>query len=344
MVEIKDQDTVDEYSDEAIDEWYSDEPDDGNLDPPAAEAEGEPVASSTTEEPKAEVPGDEVQKEDAAQAPEASGDLTETPQVEDPNAWIQELEPEKRAEVERIIRRDQSNSGRAAALQARLDEAQAALDAQRVAARTVRPTDTGTSSAETPKDLDDPELKEFAEEFPTVYQNMRKMMAADRDAAVQAALEEIRPLKEEQSRQHILQEKDTLRRNVEQIFNTAETGVHLEDVLQSPAWRDWLANQPPGYQEFARTSPSAQDATKVMEDFARWTEDQLALIRQQEESTQAPASGSNSQEQASEADLTAQRREESLLSANDVKARSANVNDRELADYEAYFDDAVKSG
>ena len=342
MVDTKDQEIVDEYSDDAITEWYEDEPDDGSLDPPAAEGELDDADSSPALETELEAPGNEARPPDAVKAPKGGGNSAEAPQDPEPYAWLEGLDPKARAEAERVIRRDQSNSGRVAHLTSRLEEAQAAQEAQRMAARTVR-TPQGTSGSETPKDLDDPELAEFAEEFPTVYQNMRKMMASDRDAAVEAALAEIRPLKEEQAQQHILREKETLRRNVEQIFNTAETGVHLDDVLQSPAWRDWLTNQPPGYQEFARTSPSAQDATKVMEDFARWTEDQMAMMAR-DNPPQAQASGPTSQGQVSEADLTAQRRKDSLLSANDVKARSANVNDRELADYNAYFDEAVSSG
>ena len=343
MVDPKDQGDKIDYSDDALDDWYSDEEDDGNLDPPAVEAEAEYGDSSPPPEVNAEAPGDEAQESDAAQAPKEAGNSAEAVQdPEDPYPWLKGLDPEARAEAEKVIRRDQSNSGRVAAQQRRLEEAEAALEAQRLAAQTVRPE--RTSETESSEDLDDPALKEFAEEFPTVYQNMRKMMASDRDAAVRAAREEIRPLKEEQQKEHLLREKETLRRNVERIFNSEETGVHLEDVLQSPAWRDWLDSQPKGYQEFARTSHSSADATKVMEDFARWTEDEIAKMQAADQKANAGPPVPDSEEQVSEADLIAQRRKESLQSATDVASRSANINDRDLADYNAYFDEAVNAG
>lgn len=327
---------TDEFSDDALDEWYDGIEEDDGIDQPAA-IDAEPAEEPSTPVAEAETaPGEEVQTPNPEAQAEGEGDGTQSapPPVVDPNAWIEQLDPEVRRQAEALVRRDQSNSGRVAALQSRLDEQNAEQEARRIARTNVRPAGT-SGGTETEQELPQ-KLKEFTEEFPNVADSMKEMMAMER----QRYEEQLAPLKEQQAKEVVQREQYTLRQGVAHLFNTAETGLQLEDILQSQSWRNWLEVQPREYQEFVRTSKSAEAALTALESFARHEE---AIAYQQWVDAGMPGQEVEQQE-TTDADRLAARRGDALKGTS-PDSRSAEVSSsKDNGSYEALFDEAVAGG
>ena len=325
----------DEFSDESLDGWYEGEEEDVDVDQPAA-IDPEPVAEPSTPAVAEEAaPGDEVQTPDPAQAGEVDGTQPVQPPAPDPYDWVETLDPEVRKQAEALVRRDQSNAGRVAATQRRLDEANAELEARRIASATVR---RKTSDSAKTEELD-PRLKEFAEEFPTVHENIQRMNVAEREKMRAEIMEEVRPIKEDAVKQHLMQEREQLRAGFNQLFNTHETGLQMEEVLASTEWKSWLDIQPTEYQQFVKTSKSAQSALKALEDFARYEEQ--AVFQEWVDAGMPP---DPNQVQPNDADRIAAQRGDALKGAA-PNSRSAAVSDSKNSDsYEHYFEEAVDAG
>ena len=152
-------------------------------------------------------------------------------------------------------------------------------------------------------------------------------------------MEEVRPIKEDAVKQHLMQEREQLRAGFNQLFNTHETGLQMEEVLASTEWKSWLDIQPTEYQEFVKTSKSAQSALKALEDFARY-EEQVVF----QEWVDAGMPPDPNQEQPNDADRIAAQRGDALKGAA-PDSRSAAVSDSKNNDsYDAYFDEAVDAG
>lgn len=314
--ESEDQDELDNWFDE------DEEEEDQSAD------EVEPEAEETSAEASSEdnVPDGETPEENAPEA--SSAGTSDDPQPEDPYGWIEKLDPDLRKHAEALVQRDRSNSGRAAATQARLDEANARLEAQRLANAGTPSPEAGTSDAPE-DDLTDEGLSEFVEAYPTVAENMQRMIEAKLARQRKQFEKELTPLKQKQTEEAQLRERQVLRHNAEIIFNSAETGITLEDVTGSDAWKDWLNAQPEGYRKYANSASNAQDATKVLEDFANHAERQayLEYTRQQE------AEAANN---TSDADQVAARREDAKAGTG-VPSNSAPGGEAHLSTYEDWF-------
>jgi hypothetical protein len=220
--------------------------------------------------------------------------------------------------------------GRVAALQSRLDSQQAQLDAKQVVTRNRR--EIAVEAGE--EDQADEGLKDFMEEFPAVAGNVDKMVELRMAKERQTLMAEITPIKEENARARIEAERNELRHNAAEIFNTAETGISLEDVTGSDAWKQWLTAQPAGYQQYARTATGAQDASKVLQDFAGYA-DQVMYDQWLEANPDAIDGDTTG-----DADRLAARRADAL-SASTPSSASATIDDGNKGDYEAYFDQAA---
>lgn len=318
-----------ETAEEELDAWYEDDEDNKDL----SAGEQAAVGEGSSPKPKAATtpPDTEDPIPDEAKAPLDDG--TPSPQVaQEPNpyAWVEELDPELRKQAEALVHRDQSQMGRVAALQSRLDKQQAQMDAAQVVNRDRR--QKAVEAVE--EDQADEGLKDFMEEFPAVADNVNKMVELATAKNRQDILAELAPLKEANARAVIEAQRTNLRVNAAKIFNTAETGISLEDVTESEAWKDWLTSQPTGYQQYARTATGADDASKVLQDFADYAEQVMydQWSRDNPEAVEEHNTG--------EADRLAARRA-SALSASTPHSSSATIDDGNSGDYEAYFDQAA---
>lgn len=320
---------------EALDDWYDEQDDDeGNQDLTADEDEQEELDGSPDDSTSDESPVEEVSQDDTAEeaASNESTSASKPRKSADPYAWVAELPSEVREQAEALVRRDQSNTGRVAAMRSRLDE----LEAEREAKRSVgkgTPEKSGTPEPKAVEDMDDDELEEFRKEFPSVAANVDRIVAQRIAKEREEILGQVRPIQEERAQQKILEEKHHLRTEAEKIFNTAETGIHLEDVLQSEEWKEWLEAQPEAYQRFARTARDAKSAVIVLKDFDEYARATFSETETTE--TQEPQKKGSAR-----ADSTAARRKAALASSS-PSSRTAQIDDSALGDYDAYFEEAV---
>ena len=315
-----------------LDDWFtgsSDDEDQSASETIEVEEETSASPSEIDEEPDTETP-----VEDAEEEPASDKGTSDAATKDDPFAWIGQLDPELRERAEALVHTSRSDRGRVAALQARLDREAAERDAKAVSPTNRRST-TAVEGGKT--DTTDESLKAFAEDYPTVAENVQKMI----DARVHGAIaDQINPLRERALVEERIKEREALRQNAARIFNSAETDIQLEEVLQSPAWNTWMDAQPDGYKEFARNARKAEDASKVLEDFAQYAERQAyAEYMNSEEyraETKASTGGGN-------ADQVAGRRREALAGAT-PRSKTSNTKDESWGSYEDAFNYFAEGG
>jgi hypothetical protein len=321
-----------------FDEWFAEDEDhtyaysDEDAEEETVDDE-EPEAESSTAEDDGDVPDEEDPDTSAEATGEGSSDEQRN-EEDDPYAWIDQLDPEFRRKAESLVNGYKSNSGRAAAearrnaeLQARLDMYAAEQQAQqRTAGKAAgKPAETSASLEE----MDDDELKEFMEEYPNVARSVQKLI--DRRTE-----ESLRPIQQEREAARVYENKQRLRQEAAQLFNTAETGVSLDDVLNSRKWKEWYMSQPEGYRTWIGSTQTVEDSMKVLSDFADFAEkDMQRMYAQQQEAQQS--------QEASSADETAARRREARQGTS-PKSRSADTGKGTRGmSYEDIFNDYVEA-
>lgn len=296
------------------------------------------VEDSSPEAEEDDVPEEEVPDE-SPETVDSEGTQPEgEPEEDDPYAWVRELDPEVRKKAESLANAAKSNAGRAAAearqkaeLQARLDRLQAERDADRRVASQSTPDKAVPTTAQI-EDMDDDELKQFMEDYPSVAASVEKLISRRENQTREEILKQIRPIQQEAEAQRIFERKQQLRREAEDIFNTAETGIDLDTVLQSDRWREWVAQQPAGYKQYIAAANDVADAKRVLEDFAAYANQQVyAMWEESQEQRQAS--------DRSTADETAARRD-SARKGTTPRSRTAELSDRgNSASYLDYFNE-----
>jgi adenosyl cobinamide kinase/adenosyl cobinamide phosphate guanylyltransferase len=315
-------------STDELDDWFDEVDTEEDQSAPTEEIVPEETSApetSSEESPDPQTPEVTASTEDDDAT--ATGTSDEPEQEEGPYSWINQLDPELRQHAEALVHRESTQSGRVAALKSRLDEVSARVQAQ----ETAKAVPAKAAPVEANQDVPvDETLKQFTEQYPTVADNVQKLIE-QRVAAERAALEaEIRPLKETRIAEEALREKTRLREEAARIFNSAETGIELEEVVSSEVWREWMDSQPAGYQEFARTANRAEDAAKVLEDFAGYAE-----RKAYEEYLQTNPTAT--EPATSEADQVAAQRAQALKGTG-TPSKSGRLKGSELSTYDDWFD------
>ena len=310
-----------------LDDWFDEEEQDE--DQSANDTSDEDGESSAPPPSLEEEPDTQTPVEGAAEAAPEAG-TSDAAVTDDPYAWMDQLDPELKAHAEALAHQNRSNTGRVAALTARLDKATAQQDAKAVV-RTPRRKEQAAVSE--PEGEADEALTTFESEYPTVAANVKKLVDAGVAKEREEILKQVTPLREAKIAEEGLRERQTLRNNAAIIFNSAETGVQLEEVIQSDMWKEWINSQPDGYREFARNAKAAADATKVLEDFAQHAERQAYL-----EYNAAHPEGTAPV--ASEADQVAASRRQALAGTS-PPSKSGSLKDAGVGSYEEWFDHFV---
>ena len=324
---------VEETTDE-LDNWFAEEEEEELDEDQSAEEVPEDDSESSTEESEEEPEPDQEDPEDDAEPPASDeGNSTKGKSEEDPYEWMSQLDPDLKQEVERLVQSDRSQRGRVAALQRQLDSVRAAQEARE---RTQSPEAAAKAAAggKNIEDMDDEELAEFLEEFPSVAKNVQKLID-------QKIAERVQPIEQERLQHRLEESRQALRQEATRIFNTVETGIELDDVLSSNAFRQWVAEQPSEYQQFARTAESVEAATIVLEDFAQYAEAQVEARmppRPETAKEEPPKKGTRS------ADQTAARREQARRGST-PKSKSAELTNKPgQGSYEDWFDHFADGG
>ena len=325
---------VQEEPDE-LDSWFDEDEDDTYAYAEEASVDDdEEEGESSTPDSDEDVPDEEVPDTSAEATGEGTSTEAKEPE-EDPYAWVQELDPDFRKKVESLTNAVKSQAGRAAAearrnqeLQARLDRYNAEQQAkQRTAGTAPIPA---AATAKPVEDMDDEELREFMEEYPNVARNVQKLIDARTAQAREEVLEQLRPFQQQQEAARVYEAKQQLRHEAEFIFNTAETGVTLDDVLNSRKWKEWYASQPKGYQQFISNAETIEDSVKVLNDFAGYANAEIQAMM-------AAQAEQEAEQHTSAADETAARRKDALRGSS-PRSRSAEVAQKGTGmSYEDYF-------
>lgn len=327
--EVKHPESEDKFAE--FDNWFDDDEEE-SVDDDVEEEDSSPDSDYE----------DAPEEEDPDEAPEtvaSEGDRSDAEaQEEDPYSWVSELDPTFQKKIESLVNATKSQAGRAAAearqkaaLQAQLDKTQAELEAQRRLSTRSAPEKAAPTSAQI-ADMDDEELKEFMEEFPSVASSVEKLIARRENQTREEILKQIRPIQQEAEAAKIYQRKQELREVASDIFNTAETGIDLDTVLQSDRWKEWVALQTPGYKKYITSANEVEDAAKVLEDFAEYTNRQVHQMALEEERLHQAAG-------TSQADETVARRQRAQRGTT-PRSRTAELSDRgNSASYQDYFDE-----
>lgn len=320
--------------DEELDSWYDDDESDEGYSDEGAVAEEEDLPEPDTS-PVARESGDsptnEVRSDDAGTPASTDGNRHESAgHGADDYEWIAALAPEVQKKVQDLVHSERSQRGRVAAYRSRLDKVEAEQAARALSPVSPAAPQGASGQAKAFEDMSDDELREFQEEFPSVAKGIEKMLEKRLEKERRELIE---PLRQERRAEQILKEKEVLRREADVIFNTAETGVDLDTVLQSPRWREWMSQQPKEYQRFAVSSQSAEVAAKVLRDFARYAEDEITARLPVESAT--PVN--------SKADEVAARRQQARQGTGPRSRTAAIASDNTSGgSYEDYFNEAVE--
>lgn len=333
--ERKEDEVVLEEEQDELDNWFEEDEDEDQSAEEDAEYEEESSPSEDEEEPE---PDDEDQSEDAAVAASDEGTSAKARSEENPYAWMEELDSDLKAKVERLVQSDRSNKGRVAALQRQLDSVRSQQDAREKTQSSAAAQQVAAANGKNLEDMNDEELAEFMEEFPSVARNVQKLI----DQRVRDEMaRRVQPLEEARIQQKLEQDRYILRQEAQRIFNTVETGIDLDDVTSSRAFTQWLAEQSQEYQNFARNAESVKAASEVLEDFALYMEDRVAHMLAEEGTA---AEQATTQDRSRSADATAARRREARQGAT-PKSKSAQLTNKPgQGTYEDWFDHFASGG
>lgn len=318
-----------------LDSWFDGTEDEGE-DQSVDEFDDEEEQPSGPDSEDEDIPDNKTPAKDAKESASDTG-TSDKPAQEDPYAWVEKLDPEIRKHAEALVHRDRSNSGRVAALSSRLDK----LTAQQKAAlesdsqRRSRPASEPVIDEE---DVDE-SLASFMKEYPTVAESVEKMVARRVAQEREDLLKEVRPLQQARVADENFRERQELRARAAEIFNSAETDIYLDDVLQSTAWKEWLEAQPEGYRQFVGNANRADDAAKVLQDFATYAERKAYM---EYEAQQASAQDSK-KPGASNADQVAARRKQ-VRESTTPDSKSGSLSDTNAGSYDEWFDYFVENG
>lgn len=323
--------------DAELDSWF-DEPAEEE-DQSADDTLPNPEDSSPSDEGESHVPDDEAQTPDESSTDSlGGGESTGQPNAENPYQWVEALDPAFRDKVDELVQSDRSQKGRVAALQRQLDS----VNSEREAWQRTQPNPAATQAVgqgKAPEDMTDEELDTFLEEYPSVAKNVEKLIERRVSQEREEILGQVRPIQEDALRHKLEERRTALRKEAEYIFNTAETGIHLEDVLESRAFRDWVASQPQEYQTFAQSAESVEAASKVLYDFATFTEQQVSSLHAAEQERAAQERATRSR---ATADETAIRRSQARQGTA-PPSRSAITTTGDDGDFDALFNSLVEA-
>lgn len=299
------------------------------------EAKDEPVV----EEPKdEEVVSEEEAAEVSPEPDDAGGAVKEDENQgqepaaatdnDDPYSWINSLPDEVKEQAEALKHRAQSDQGRVAAYNRRVNDLQAEVD--RMKPRQPQTAEQARSPAPAASELPE-EFKKLKEDFPEFADAVEAIRAHDREQFRAELSEKLQPLEAERTTARRSNFKQAVTTAAEDIFDTQNTGVVWEDVVQGEDFRAWLSMQPKSVQH-AATIPDAEEAIYVLRSYERDYQAELART--------APAKAQPVQQEAPAptADKVQARRQKRQERSVGVKSRPI-ISDpnSEGGDYEAEF-------
>lgn len=273
-------------------------------------------------------PEDEDPKTGDDESPKSGGTAgTAAPEEEnDPYAWIKDLPPEQQEQAKALQHNAVSNAGRISAMQRRMNEMQARLQAREEAYSTGRQKPSDAPAPDEDNEELSKSLKEFTEQYPQLASSVREMVSSERRELEAQMQQQIAPLKEETRARQIAEARNKLEEGAAEIFDTANTNIHYTDVLNSELYTDvFLQSQPEDFRRIATTTSDPETALWVLRQFHEFAE------------KYAVENGLTEEVNTSKADKTSERRRARVAKSSTPPSRSAVTDPEDMGDYEAMF-------
>lgn len=250
------------------------------------EKDGEPV-EDVAEEPSADEQTDEGEEAPVEEVDEAEGEAAD----EDVD-WAERAR-QLEQEIEQWKHKFYSDAGRVGALQRKINELEAALQSRSLEQPQAK------AAADDNGDELPPELAEFKEDYPDIYQAMQKLMDAEMQRRIAAVEQEV------QQSLAPVQQVITQQTVAAEIAALEAQHPDWQEVAVSPEFSEWLSSQPQSVQQMA-ASDYASDVSFVLSAFKTQTRAQQPQERpaasgiaekrkrQLESATSVPSRGSSS--------------------------------------------------
>lgn len=245
--------------------------------PESTEPEEEEADPETTDDDDAgSTPQEEESHEEESPEP--------APDSDDPYAWINNLPDDVRDRAAALKHRADSDQGRVAAMNRRVQDLQDEMD--RIRARASRPAEQDSDDEPSSAAAELPEkFKQLKEDFPEFAEAVDAIREYDRQMWNQELNAKLQPFEQERATQSRQAFQSAVTEAAEEIFNTQETGVHWQDIVNGEDFRAWLSEQPNSIKTAAKT-PDPREAIYVLQ---RYEDDYQAAIAEQNSSNeQAP--------------------------------------------------------
>lgn len=302
----------------------------------AFQEESEKLSAETTgteasvAEELEESPDEEDHETGGHESPKTDGTASQKASKEndDPYAWISQLPENLQEQAKALQHSAVSNAGRVSALQRRVNEVQARLQAKEAAQSSGRGSSSSKAPAKKEEKALSPTLQEFVEQYPQLAQSVREMVSSERAELEAMMQEQLAPIREETTYRQVAAARERLEEGAAKIFDTANTNIHYTDVLNSELYKDvFLSSQPEEFQRIAKTTNDPDTALWVLQQFHNFAEN----YARENGLTEEPKSGK------SVADRTSERRRTRAAASRTTPSRSAVVDPDDTGDYEALF-------
>lgn len=248
------------YEDMFAEEW-------GEGTPAQEEPEPEPEDAEDTADAAEEITdpddaGSTTHEEENQEQDEPAAE----PKSDDPYSWIEALPDEVKEQAKALKHSALSDQGRVAAYNRRVRDLQDEIDRMKT-----RPASSTAAEAPEPSSAA-PELpekfKQLKEDFPEFADAVEAIRQYDRELWNQELTEKLTPFEQERTVAKRSAFDAAVTKEAEAIFNTEETGVHWQDVVEGEDFRAWLADQPNSVKRAAVT-PDASEAVYVLRQYER---------------------------------------------------------------------------
>jgi hypothetical protein len=274
---------------------------------------------------------DEEVRSDGAESPATTDGRDDANGAPDPFAWITELPEDVRQQAEALQQQGRTSAGRASALQRKVNELQARLEAREELKGKGR-----DDASRSPDNEEDPAtLQEFMEKYPSLAKSVQSLVRQEAAGIKETMDSRYGPIYEEVQAKKRTAAAARLEDGAAELFETERTGIDYREIVKSDFYRnDFLANQPAEFQQIANTTQDPDTALWVLQQFKAFAD---------KHDSQA-SSGSETSGTKSRADQASQRRSQARNNAASVKPKSAPADMEQAVGYEAEFQRQWGSG
>lgn len=298
--------------------------------PEAVEEEEEEASTSESDE----TPSKQDRTDGDGKSPkDGKGEGAKEEEPEDPLAWIDALPEEFRSKAKTLQHQFDSERNRSMSFQSRYEKLRAEKAArERVAASKPQ---AASDSGQAAKDKSEtsskpevpPELKEYAEQYPKLYEMMQAVAAQNSPKGTDEFQRKLEAIETKLTTSEMLTAQQEFDAQFKELFDGTEY-TDAESVAKSEGFQRWVETHPEHIQHDIRTTNDYGSALYYLKNFVRDVE--LEYLKSDEGRQQAKEAGAKS---------AADRRKERLRKSVTPDSRGAGTEGTPSGSYEDYFNE-----